>query len=266
MKKLLSLIAATCLGATTAAIAQVAYTSTNNTYTQDFDSLGTNASVAWTNNTSLPGWFALASLSNPVTIANVTGSGTTPSGLANFSSNSIASNRSLGWIVGNASGVAGTYVSLGLGISNSTGSLLDSFSLAYTGREWRGYSNNTPALFFQYKIGGAFDNVPTNSQSDPSWIDVSALNFILPTTNANAQVNGLVAPNFTTLSNTVSSISWAADEILWVRWRQQNLSGNDAQMAIDDLSFSAVPEPGTYALLALSGLALAGYAARRRRR
>jgi hypothetical protein len=31
-------------------------------------------------------------------------------------------------------------------------------------------------------------------------------------------------------------------------------------------SVALVPEPSTYALLALSGLALAGYAARRRRR
>lgn len=265
MKKLLTLLATAVFAAASSAFAQVAYTSTNDTYTQNFASLGTNASVAWTNNTSLPGWFALASLSNPVTIANVTGSGTSPSGLANFSSNSLASNRSLGWIFGNSSGVAGTYVSLGLGISNATGSALDAFSLVYTGREWRGYSNNTPALFFQYKIGGAFDNVPTNSQSGPGWTDVSALNFILPTTNGNAQVNGLVAPNFTSLSNTVSGISWAADEVLWVRWRQQNLSGNDAQMAVDDLSFTAVPEPSIYAMLALAGAGFAGYAIRLRR-
>ena len=268
MKKLLGLLGLSTALFVSATQAQIAYTSTNNTYTQDFDSLGTNASVAWTNNTSLSGWFALASLSNPVTIANVTGSGTTPSGLANFSSNSLASNRSLGWIVGNASGVAGTYVSMGLGISNSTGSLLDSFSLAYTGREWRGYSNNTPTLFFQYKIGGSFDNATTNALSGPGWTDFSALNFVLPVTNGNAQVNGLLSPNFTSISNTVTGLTWNNDDVLWLRWRQQNLSGNDAQMAIDDLSFSAsvVPEPSTYALLALSALGLAGHVIRRRRR
>ena len=138
--------------------------------------------------------------------------------------------------------------------------------MAYTGREWRGYSNNTPTLFFQYKIGGSFDNVSTNALSGPDWVDASALNFILPTTNANAQVNGLVAPNFTSLSNTVSGISWAAAEVLWLRWRQQNLSGNDAQMALDDLSFTAVPEPSTYAMLVLAAAGLGAHLARRRRR
>jgi hypothetical protein len=120
-------------------------------------------------------------------------------------------------------------------------------------------------LSFQYKIGGAFDNNPTNAITGGSWVDVGSLDFVLPVTNVLA-VNGLVAPNFTGISNTVTGVSWSEGDVLWVRWRQQNLSGTDAQMAIDDVSFSAVPEPSTYALLALAGTALVGYAACRRRR
>jgi len=37
-------------------------------------------------------------------------------------------------------------------------------------------------------------------------------------------------------------------------------------MAVDDLSFTAVPEPSTYAMLALAGAGFAGYVIRRRRR
>jgi len=264
MKKLLTALTAICAAATTSAVAQVNYASTNDTYTQNFNSLGTNASSVWANNTTLAGWYALGPLTNPVVISNQTGSSLTGI-LGNFSSNSTGTDRSLGWVFANSIGVAGTYASIGFGITNGTGSVLDSFSLAYTGREWRGYSNNTPALFFQYKIGGAFDNDPTNAQTG-SWTDFSFLDFVLPVTNNNAQLNGLVAPNFTTLSNTVTGLSWSNEDVLWLRWRQQNLAGNDAQMAIDDVSFSAVPEPSTYALLALAGLGLAGYAARRRQR
>jgi hypothetical protein len=45
-------------------------------------------------------------------------------------------------------------------------------------------------------------------------------------------------------------------------------TANAATIQLDNISYSnfAVPEPSTYALLALSGLALAGYAVRRRRR
>ena len=263
MKKFLSLVGLVAACASSAS-AQVAYTSTNNTYTENFNSLGTNASSAWANNTTLAGWYALGQLTNPVVISNQTGSSTSGI-LGNFSSNSTAIDRSLGWVFANSIGAAGTYASIGFGISNATGLTLDSFSLGYTGREWRGYSNNTAVLSFQYKVGGSFDNDPTNALTG-LWTDVSALNFVLPVTNGGTQLNGLVAPNFTTLSNTVNGVTWNADDVLWVRWRQQNLPGSDAQMAIDDFSFSAVPEPSTYALLALSGLALAGYAARRRRR
>jgi autotransporter-associated beta strand protein len=42
--------------------------------------------------------------------------------------------------------------------------------------------------------------------------------------------------------------------------------GQSAYFSIGSLELNVVPEPSTYALLALSGLALAGYAARRRRR
>jgi hypothetical protein len=266
MKKVLALSILLAVFATTSAFAQVAYTSTNNTYTENFSSLGTNASSAWANNTTVAGWYALAPLTNPVVIANQTGSGSSGT-LANFGSTSTATDRSLGWVYANSIGVAGNFASIGFGISNVTGLTLSSFSLAYTGREWRGYSNNTPVLSFQYKIGGTFDNNATNSLSGNSaWTDFTGLDFILPVTNSSLRVDGSVAPNFTTISNAVSGLSWADEEVLWVRWRQQNLAGTDAQMALDDVSFAAVPEPSTYALLALSGLALAGYAARRRRR
>ena len=246
--------------------AQVSLTTTN--YSQNFDSLGTNTSSVWANNNTLAGWYALGSLTNPVTIGAQTGTGT--SGLlANFSAVQTNSNRSLGWVFANSVGVAGTYASIGLGLSNSIGSDVNSFTLAYTGREWRTYTNNTPVLSFQYKIGGTFDNDPTNSLTG-SWTDVSSLNFILPVTNSavsGTSVNGLSSPNFTVISNTVSGIAWATNDVLWLRWRQQNLAGTDAQMAIDDISmdFTLVPEPSSSILMVLGAASLIGIRAMRRK-
>jgi len=269
MKKFLTALTAICAAATMPVVAQVNYSSTNNTYTQNFNSLGTNTSDAWVNNSNLPGWYALAAsnaFDPPTSIVRQTGSSTTGA-LGNFSTTTTTADRSIGWVFANAVGPVGTFASIGFGLSNTTGLSLDTFTLGYTGREWRGYSNNTPNLTVQYKLGGSFDNSVTNSLSgDANWITISALTFVLPVTNNNAQTDGLSTGLFESLTATVSGIAWDNEEVLWFRWRQENLAGTDAQMAIDDVSFSAVPEPSTYALLALSGLALAGYAARRRQR
>lgn len=266
MKKIFSILGVSLACAATNCFAQVLYSSANSTYAQNFDTLGTNASTVWANNTTVAGWFALGPLTNPVVIANQTGTGTTGT-LANFGSTAAATDRSLGWVYANSIGAAGTFASIGFGISNATGLALSSFSLAYTGREWRGYSNNTPVLSFQYKIGGTFDNDATNSLSgNTAWTDIAALNFILPATNNNLRVDGSVAPNFTSISNEVSGLNWAQDEVLWVRWRQQNLAGTDAQLALDDVSFTAVPEPSTYAMLVLAGVGFAAHRLRRRAR
>jgi hypothetical protein len=75
--KKFSILGVSLACAATNCFAQILYSSTNSTYTENFDSLGTNASSVWAKNSSVAGWFALGPLTNPVVIANQTGTGTT---------------------------------------------------------------------------------------------------------------------------------------------------------------------------------------------
>lgn len=66
----------------------------------------------------------------------------------------------------------------------------------------------------------------------------------------------------TAFSHTVSGLSWEDDQFLVLRWSAIDLTGQDNGLAIDDLTFSAVPEPGSTILVALG--ALLGVGVRRR--
>jgi hypothetical protein len=68
----------------------------------------------------------------------------------------------------------------------------------------------------------------------------------------------------TVLDETIGGLTWDPGETLYLRWSGENGAGFDAGLAIDDLSVTGVPEPGTLALVL--GLAvLLGVVARRRR-
>jgi len=255
MKKILTILgiaAASLAGAQ----AQVLYTTGN--YTQNFNSLpNTGSAAAWTNGSTLAGWSAIAPLLTPTTITPQTGSGT--SGLLASFGADTNSNRSLGWVYANALGAAGTQASIGFGLTNNNAFTLTEFTLGYLGRQWRTNSTTPGTLTVEYKLGGSFDN------SNTGWTSLSALTFTGPNTTGSTSVDGYLAANTASLSSSVTSLSWASGTSLWVRWRDTNDSGTDAQLAIDDVNFAAIPEPSTWALIGL-GSAFMMWNLRRKRR
>ncbi|MFM8719191.1 MAG: PEP-CTERM sorting domain-containing protein, partial [Chthoniobacterales bacterium] len=79
--------------------------------------------------------------------------------------------------------------------------------------------------------------------------------------------------SFTGLSSTVTVAVNSAGAVPGFEWNNiigwtwdSGGSGGTINATITELTATAVPEPSTYALLALSGLAIGGYAMRRRRR
>jgi hypothetical protein len=239
--------------ATVSAHAAVSLGSPGAFYSQSFDILASagNANV-FTNDVTLPG-IGLYTLANvPVTAYNA-GTGSSSTGAAYSFGATGSGERALGSV---ASGNFSGYIALSL--TNDTSVAFDSFTVRYDGEQWRNGGNTTAqSLAVEYGFGA--------SASSFTWIPSAALTFTSPVTGATAAaVDGNVAGLVAGITATIP-VSWAPGSTLWVRWVDINDTGNDHGLGIDNLNVSvtAVPEPGTTALL-LAGLAAVGLIARRR--
>ena len=223
--------------------AQVSYT--GGVYSQNFNTLGaTNntTGVTWTNNVTLPGWYAsqtsygvtdgtmggtVATFDPTATAANV--------GLFSFGT-AAATDRALGSRA--TSQVAGNDpVLYGVRLVNNTAQTITSFSVAFTGEQWHKNGATTAhTLPVQYQLGAT-------SISSGTWSPVAT--FTSPINTATiATLNGNTAANRLGINARISGISWAPGAELWVRVADANESGNEQALAIDDFHFIADNESG----------------------
>jgi hypothetical protein len=288
--------------------AAIQYTTPGSTYSQNFDSLpitpvdaslqSATVTMPWADDTtpnanliSIPGWY----LYHPIVPTSESGtnthqrfrigSGATATGAFYSYGTAGSTDRALTPL--NADTLSTpqnatvppltqeeSQMYAGLLLTNNSGSTLGSFTLGYTGEQWRRAGNGGATgpqvtddiLNFQYSL------VPGATISSPNalYTNVSALNFASPqTTGAAAGIDGNAAANRQVFSPvTVSNIVWAPGTSLWLRWVDNNYPGpnptlganrGDNGLGIDDVSFSAavlVPEPSSLCLLGLGALAL----------
>lgn len=139
--------------------------------------------------------------------------------------------------------------------TNNTASALTEITISYWGEQWRrGNVTSLNALNFAYGFGASISNALTA---------VTALDFNSVNTQASpteVALDGNAAANRVFITATISGLNWAPGTNLAIAWRAVDLSGQDDGLAIDDLTFSAVPAPATLPVFA--GVAMV---ARRRR-
>lgn len=257
------------------------------TYSQNFDSLPntpTNVTVQVTrpwnddttqtaNNTSIPGWY----LWHPVlqTEGGANGHQRIRFGRGNVNTGTFYSfgsdgstDRALGMTSSNTMAAGGATDNgesyYGVRITNNTGYLLTDFRLKFIGEQWRDGGAATPvaqSIAFGYKVtsGAAL-------LQDTGFTSVGAGTFTTPVfanTGGGAAVDGNGPGKGAVQSVNVSGLNWLPGQDLWLRWTDLNDGGNDHGLSIDDLTFQAVPEPGTFVL---AGIASLGMLATRRRR
>ena len=248
------------LGVVSTSHAQTSLTSS--AYTQNFDSLSnTGTANTWTNNTTLAGWYATftgGSGSFPGTYR--ADDGTSNAGALYSYGTTSSTERALGSA---SSGTPGTVI-YGVAFTNNTGATITNLNIQYTGEQWRNGGNvAAQTLSFSYQSANAGVITGINAGT---WTNFGGANFTTPTTGATAAaLDGNNAANRASISATITGLSIASGQEVWIRWSDINDGGNDHGVSIDNLSVQAnVPEPSTVALLGLS--LLPGAALLRRRR
>jgi trimeric autotransporter adhesin len=226
--KLLALLTATM---PLAAAAQIDYSGGG--YSQDFDTLRSDA--VYTYYTNLPVGWSVNAISNSYAWTTVTNGYSNNYGVYCFSLESGAADKSIGMVRG-STGPA--YV--GARFRNASGVMLTAFTLSYFAEQWRkgAVSSNDQTIPFSYSLDA------TNLTSG-TFVSVPALDMhsIHDGDGVAAAMNGNAASNRQFIASTVSGISWLPNQDLWIRWSGVAYSFSTAHaLAIDDLSFRAVPE------------------------
>lgn len=238
---ILALVATVLPGQARSVRAAGAVPLTATAYTQNFDTLANSgSSAAWTNDSTLPGWY-LGTDANPTVTSYLvgTGSGTT-GGLYSFGSAS-ATDRALGGLGSNtyygASGVGKGYI--GLVLQNQTGANISALNVAYTGEQWRnGGNTSVQSLTFSYAIAPSIPALTAAGTAFP------ALDFASPIhTSTAGALDGNAAANRTAFNASITGVIIPDGSYVLLRWTDLNDSGNDHGLAIDDLSVSASTLP-----------------------
>lgn len=228
--------------------AQVSYT--GGVYSQNFDALpGTTNNtpgVTWTDNVTLPGWYANQTKFS-VTDGTLGGSAATFDltnvasnvGLFSFGSSS-SSDRALG-ARSTTSPTGYNPVLYGVKLVNNTGNTLTNFTVIYSGEQWfKSSAASQHSLNLAYQLGAT-------SISTGTWTTMTSGTFLSPVfTSGAATLNGNLAANRALKVATVSGVSWAVGQSLWIRFTDTNEAGNEQGLAVDDFFFLADPETGLF--------------------
>ena len=207
------------------------------TYSQDFNSLASSGTAnTWTDNVTLPGWYASQSKS-PFTVPtyNVgTGSGTA-GGLYSFG-DSGSTERALGSV---ASGTPGDFA-YGVRFTNNTASAQTNFTISCTGEQWRVANATAQKLAFFYQVGALLTNA--DAANAQSWTAFPALDFNSPNTNATQTLKGNDPTNQIVFTNVIlSGVSVQPGQEIFFRWFDPDDPGSDDGLALDNLTIAFSP-------------------------
>ena len=210
------------------------------TYTQNFDSLANGGSPSWTDNSTLPGWYISKSAAPSNVTSYVPGTGSSGTGAIYSFGAAGSTERALGSV---ASGTPGNFA-YGVRFTNDTGLTQTNITVSYAGEQWRNANGNgavTNTLSFSYQIAG-LPLTNADAANLQTWTPFDPLDFSSPIVNAGGggtALDGNAAANRQLFTNIIlTGAAVQPGQELFLRWKDINDAGNDAGVAVDDLTVS----------------------------
>jgi hypothetical protein len=208
-----------------------------------------------TGTTFLNGWTAIRSAGNGTvgaTLSMAVTDGSANSGNVYNVGSAGSEERAFGSL-----GSGTTIPAMGASFLNNTDTGIIGMNLAGTMEQWRSGKNLlVETVIFEYSLDAT-------SLATGTWTHIPAFDLVEKAVNdtSNMALDGNDAANMTSLSASISNLTWGPGSTLWIRWTDANDFGADGMYAIDDLSITvttgtvtAKPEPSNYpAALTFSG-------------
>ena len=203
-------------------------------YSQNFDILISSGSAAWTDTSTISGWYWQYQIQDQYKTYSATDGTDVSSGKKSFG------------LTGNSDRAMGIVpdkiypFTMGLTLQNKSSTTISQVSISYTGEQWLngGYSSPQP-LLFGYRIVSTLDPIFT---SKSGWTTVADLHFNSPKYGSPSTIlNGNLPENSTIFKDiSLSGISIPPNSYLQIRWHKETTTNKSHDLAIDDVTIKWV--------------------------
>jgi hypothetical protein len=222
--------------------------SNSNSYSQDFNGLGTNSvpsvfpassgvqvSLGAITANTVNGWYG-AKIAGTGTSATdlLANAGTTSTGTLYSFGNANDVNRALGAI---ATGTA--TMAFGALIKNDTEGTIKNVKVSFTAEFWRSSTLTSNVLTFGYGTINGTNSSETNFLTTTAATPFTALNITGPApVTSNGSLDGNSPTNQVAYSNVALPLTLGAGETAFLRWQDLNDGGDDAGIGMDNFVLS----------------------------